>query len=161
VTTAPLPAERRYRPPARRRVNVFLKHLAAGWSVTASANEAGIDRRRFYEYRADDETFAAQWDEAWDRGSDVLVDELHRRALGYDEETWDGDGNLLRRVRRYSDPSLIAALKARRPDEYRDNASGAVVVPTVIVLESAFQGRPAIEAEVVDVSARELTEGEA
>jgi hypothetical protein len=87
VTAAPLPAERRLRPPAKQRVRVFLEHLAAGWSVTAASNEAGIDRRRFYEHRADDETFAEAWDEAWQRGTDVLVDELHRRALGYDGTT--------------------------------------------------------------------------
>jgi hypothetical protein len=138
---------------------VFLEHLAAGWSVTAAAGEAGCDRRRFYEYRDADEAFAAAWEDAWQRGTDVLVDELHRRALGYDEETWDGDGNLLRRVRRYSDPSLIAALKARDPERFRDNAQVAVTVPTVFVLESAFAGQRAIEAETVEAEAVELPEG--
>jgi hypothetical protein len=154
MTAAPLPAERRLRPPAKRRVNLFLKHLAAGWSVTAAANEAGVDRRRFYEFRADDEAFAAAWDEAWERGSDVLVDELHRRALGYDEETWDGEGNLVRRVRRYSDPSLIAALKARRPEEYRDNMRVEHSGPGGGAIVTEHREKLTLEAALVQVKER-------
>jgi hypothetical protein len=36
-----------------------------------------------YELREQDETFAAAWADAWEQGTDVLEDELRRRALGY------------------------------------------------------------------------------
>lgn len=100
----------------------FLEALAAGWSVTKSAGLAGTDRRRLYEQRDQDEEFASAWAEAVELGTDALEDELRRRSIdGYDEETFDGKGELVRRVRRLSPQDLITALKARRPEVYREN----------------------------------------
>ncbi len=101
----------------------FLEALASGWSIAHAAGHAGHGRQRFYELRDTDEVFASAWDNAYESGTDVLEDELRRRALGYDEETFDGEGKLIRRTRRHSDPSLIQALKARRPDRHRDNVA--------------------------------------
>ncbi len=89
--------------------------------MTESAAAAGVDKRRFYELRAQDEGFAAEWEEANQSGADIVEDELRRRAFGYDEETWDGDGNLLRRVRRKDTQALLAMARARRPEKFRDN----------------------------------------
>ena len=100
---------------------LFLEALRAGWTVANAATRSGFARQRFYELRESDETFAQEWDEAIESGTQVLEDELHRRAMeGWDEETFDGDGALMRRVRRYSPALLIFSLKARKPDVYRD-----------------------------------------
>lgn len=100
----------------------FLEALAEGWSVTKAAGLAGVDRRRLYEQRDQDEEFASAWAEAVELGTDALEDELRRRSIdGYDEETFDGKGELVRRVRRLSPQDLITALKARRPEVYREN----------------------------------------
>jgi hypothetical protein len=101
----------------------FLELLGEGWSVSKAAKAAGSDRRRMYEARADDETFAAAWDEELERGTELLEDELRRRATeGWTEETRDGDGKVMRVVERYLPHLLVSLLKARRPELYRDNA---------------------------------------
>jgi hypothetical protein len=161
VTTVPLPAQRRRLRLAKKERDVFLEALANAWKVNEAAALAGHHRQRFYEARAADESFAAAWDAAEKEGIEVAENELRRRGIdGYDEMTFDGEDKLIRRVHRYDTPALVAWVKAHDP-RYRDNAAAAVVVPTVIVLESAFQGRAPIEAEVVESTARELPEAEA
>lgn len=153
---APSQTERRRRYPAvpLEARAPFLEALAAGWSVTHAAARATVDRQRFYELRDADDEFAEQWDEALDAGTHVLEDEALRRAVeGYDEDTVDADGNLLRRVRRYDSALLQTLLKGRLP-RYREGANVNVTVPAVFVLESAFAGRRPIESPT-----RELTEG--
>ena len=169
MSTLPQPAEQRRRPsrkPAKRDRNLFLEALAAGWTVSHAAKRTGIARGRFYELREVDESFAAVWDEALESGTQVLENELHRRALeGWDEDSYDGDGNLVRRVRRYSPALLIFSLKARKPDVYRDNAHLTVSGPGggPIELEAGYQ--PATLADVVrlaqELGVVDVVEGEA
>jgi hypothetical protein len=122
--SAPKPAQRRRRsiPPKAR--EKFLEALRAGWSVTHAATRAGHARQRFYESRERDEEFALAWEEAVEAGTDRLEDEAFRRAVeGYDEDTFDGDGNLIRRVRKYDNATIQALLKGRRPDKYREGTT--------------------------------------
>lgn len=122
-------SQRARRPLSQTARSKFLEALAAGWSVAHAAERAGFARQRFYEMREDDEAFASAWEEARERGIEVLEDELRRRALeGWDEETFGSDGQLLRRVRRYNPAYLIFALKAARPEVYRDNNVSRVEV---------------------------------
>jgi hypothetical protein len=101
-------------------------------SVTGTAARAGHHRQRFYELREADEELAGAWAEALEHGTDLLEDELRRRGLeGSDEETFDRDGALVRRLRPISPPDLITALKARRPNVYRDNGSTATKTAAV------------------------------
>jgi hypothetical protein len=82
-----------------------------------------LHRRTFYKVRDRDERFAQAWDEAFELGTEMLEDELRRRALdGWHEDTFDGDGKLTRRVHRFSSNDLLTMLKARRPELYRENA---------------------------------------
>jgi hypothetical protein len=142
---APLPAERRKRRIAKKDRVRFLEALAAGWSVTHAASRAGFARQRFYELREEDEGFAGAWGEAWEAGTDVLEDELRRRAVdGYDENTYDGAGELIRRVHRFDNAGLVKALAARRPDKYREGANVEVTTPVMFVLDSAFARTPGI-----------------
>jgi AcrR family transcriptional regulator len=128
----------------------FLEALAHGWSVKHAAEAGGHIRQVFYELRDRDEEFAAAWAEAIEAGTEKLEDEARRRGVdGYDEETFDGEGQLVRRVRRYDSALLQLLLRGRRPDKYRDGAGVALQTPAVFVLESAF-GPEVIEAEAVE-----------
>jgi hypothetical protein len=94
--------------------------------VTAAAGKGGRNPRRFYELRHESEEFAAAWEEALERGTQVLEEELRRRAVdGWEETTREyRDGVLVRETvaTRYSPQLLVVLLKARRPEVYRDNA---------------------------------------
>ena len=124
VVPNPSPEQRRRRSRLTKSERAaFLEAVAGGWSIAHAAERAGRHRRRFYEERDRDAEFAAQWDEAIERGIEVLEDELTRRAKeGWLDEEYNGAGELVRRVRRYSPALLIFSLKARKPDVYRDNA---------------------------------------
>lgn len=89
----------------------FLGALAAGNSVTASCQAAGVGRVSVYEWRHDDEAFADQWDDAVEQSVDLLEDEARRRAMAQ------------------SDTLLIFLLKSRRPSIYRPPPLKAVFVP--------------------------------
>jgi len=129
----------------------FLAGLRDALTVSGASEVVGVARQRFYELRAADEGFAQAWADAWETGTDLLEDELKRRAMGYDETTFDGEGRVLRRVHRYDTVAMVALLKARRPELYRDNGSPSG--PVTIVLQSAFGGVPEIvEGEAIEVA---------
>lgn len=124
----------------------FLTALAAGWAVRHAAKLAGHSFQRWYELRDSDEDFAGAWAEAIEQGTQRLEDEALRRAVdGYDEETFDGEDTLVRRVRRYDGALLQMLLKGRRPETYREGAAVEMMMPAVFVIESAF-ARADIEA---------------
>ena len=149
--TRPLPAQRAKHSITAEERECFLARLAHGWSVTHAAQEAGHARQRFYELRDEEKAFADQWAHALDAGTEVLEDEARRRAVdGYDEETFDAEGRLLRRVRRYDGALLQLLLRGRRPEKYRDNASVEVQTPAVFVLESAFGEEEIVEGEATE-----------
>jgi hypothetical protein len=134
----------------------FLNALREGYSVTHAAKPTGHARQRFYELREEDEAFAAAWQDAWEAGTDLLEDELRRRAMGYDEVTYDGEGKVLRRVHRYDTPAIVMALKARRPDVYRENVARVELTGRdggPVELEAGY--KPTTLADVVRL-AREL-----
>jgi hypothetical protein len=137
--------------------DVFLAAVSEGWSATSASERAGADRKRFYELKAEDEAFAEQWAEAYEQATQMLEDELRRRSVeGWDEETFDGDGKLLRRVRRMLPHDLHLQLKARRPEVYRENARvdvrAGIDLPS---LESSL-GRPVTSLKDVIERAQEL-----
>lgn len=134
---------------------MFLDALRQGYSVTHAAKPTGHARQRMYELRELDEDFAAAWADAWEAGTDLLEDELRRRALGYDEVTYDGDGKVLRRVHRFDTPAIVMALKARRPDLYRENARVEVTGREGGPIELEAGYKPTTIADVVAL-AREL-----
>jgi hypothetical protein len=82
----------------------FLDELEVGSSVSFAARAAGGTTQNFKKWRADDENFAADWDEAEEAGTDHLEDEAYARAV------------------KKSDPLMMFMLKARRPEKF-DRAS--------------------------------------
>lgn len=131
-------------PKARPRwVKAFLTALSETGNVTASAKLAKIDRTRAYQYRGEDESFVAEWEDAVEQAADVLELEAHRRAYhGVDEpvihqgelsgvwvnkegdtvaEGTDGARMIPLTVKKYSDTLLMFLLKGMRPKKFRDN----------------------------------------
>lgn len=78
----------------------FLATLEETCNVSASARAAGLGRRTVYEWREDDPTFAADWDEAEEIAADKLEQVARERAI---------DG---------SDRMLEILLKAHRPEKF-------------------------------------------
>lgn len=76
----------------------FLKLLRERGNATEAAKYAGISRGRAYAWRDEDPEFAAKWEEALEAGTDRLVEEAEKRALGG------------------SDTLLMFLIKGRRPE---------------------------------------------
>lgn len=143
MTSRPGSRERAPRAPSDAERGKFLSELAEGWSVTRAAEHADVGRQRFYELRQADAEFAKAWDDALEVGTDALRDELRRRAVeGWDEDTFDGEGKLVRRVRRLASNDLLAELKRRDP-AYRDSAQVQVAAVAVSTTQPAIESRPA------------------
>jgi hypothetical protein len=105
----------------RQRRDDFLEHLREGLTVSAAAEKAGHDRRRFYELRNTDAAFAQEWEDAYEQGTDALEDEARRRAVdGWDEAVYQ-KGELAGTVRKYDSKLLELLLRARRPERFREH----------------------------------------
>ncbi len=100
----------------------FLAALASGWSVSKAALVADVARASIYRHRAADPTFAAAWDEALETGSDAIEDEARRRAVDGVSRPVFYKGKVCGTVQECSDSLLLAILRARRPEKYRDNS---------------------------------------
>ncbi len=100
----------------------FLELLSQGATVSAAAQGAGYARASLYRWRKAREDFAAAWDEALEVGTDLLEDEVLRRAKDGTAEPRFYEGAVCGHVQRYSDTLAIFLLKARRPEKYGDRA---------------------------------------
>lgn len=119
---------------------LFLEELERRGVVTDAARAAGVARRTAYEWRAADEVFAKEWDNALDVAIDAAETEAWRRGIeGVDEPVIgrvarDQDG-VITYVKKYSDGLLTTILKANRPEKYRERTdvqhSGAIQVEFV------------------------------
>ncbi len=93
----------------------FLAHLRETCNVGKSAKAVGIGRSTVYQWRKEDENFAAQIDEAKRDAIEALEDEVHRRAF---------EGSLVitknGTYTQYSDTLAIFLLKAHAPERYMD-----------------------------------------
>src|SRR5262249_29613452 len=76
---------------AQRKKELFLERFAACGNVSQACRESGVPRRTVYGWLQDanDEAFAAAYAEAEQQALDALVEEVRRRATGFDvvEET--------------------------------------------------------------------------
>lgn len=100
----------------------FIDALEATGNVCKSCEIAGMGRKTAYEWRDLDPRFAAQWEKAVDRGTDMLEDEAVRRAAEGTLEPVFQAGVCVGHVRKFSDTLLIFMLKARRPAKFKDRA---------------------------------------
>lgn len=107
----------------------FLDGLRDGWSVTRSAEGAGINYTTAYDWRnkslaskredgtyADD--FCVRWEQANEQGIDKLEDEVKRRAFhGVEKPVYQG-GILVGSVTEYSDTLAGLVMRGKRPGVY-------------------------------------------
>ena len=95
----------------------------SGGNVARACEAVDICRMTAYEWRSEDEDFAASWDHAKQIGLDALEDEATRRAF----EGWDEpivyQGVVTDTMKRYSDTLLVFLLKGGKPDKYRERSS--------------------------------------
>lgn len=130
------------RPVSEEDKQVFLAALEEGWSMTRAALMANHTKATFDYHREKDEEFAAAARAAVEAGTDKHRDNVADASFnGWDEVTTDGDGKVLRVVRR-RDPRLSLIELKRRDPEYRDNAQVAVHGPTVNVLQIEDRSAP-------------------
>ena len=61
---------------------LILEVLAVGGTVAEAAKHAGVGRSSIFAWKAADPSFAAEFEEAYDAGSDRYEMEARRRALG-------------------------------------------------------------------------------
>jgi hypothetical protein len=104
------------------RVELFLTTLSQGGTVTAAAEKANIGRRTVYDWKEADPDFAAQFEDAYQRGIAVLEDEAVRRAYHGVQRPVYQRGVVAGHVTEYSDSLLMFLLKSRDP-RFRDKAT--------------------------------------
>jgi len=92
----------------------FLSALRDSANVSEAARAAGLGRQTVYEWRADDQDFAAAWDEAAEAALDDLEKVAWDRARGWRDEA---TGRYL-----YSDRMLELLLKANRKGKYAERS---------------------------------------
>jgi hypothetical protein len=83
----------------------FLERLARG-AVRAAAKAAGSARRSLYRWRQADAELAAAWDDALEVDTDLLEDDVLRRALHGVAEPRFYEGEVCGHVRKYNDALL-------------------------------------------------------
>lgn len=128
----------------------FLGGLREGLTPKEAAERIGISRTTVFQWKRDDETFYARWDEAIDEGTDLLEKEARRRAVeGVVEPVWH-QGAQCGEVRRYSDGLLTLMLKGRRSaiynterHEHTGEGGGPIATETKVTVEfvDAVDGR--------------------
>lgn len=117
--------------------------IASGGNVTEACRVCGIGRRTVYDWRSEDEVFEAAFKQACEYGTDVMEDEVTRRAFQGTEKPVFYLGNECGRIREYSDTLAIFMLKARRPEKFKDRSSVDTTLNGVVQIE-------AIERRIID-----------
>ena len=103
-----------------RRLKAFLDTIVeTGGNITKACKKIHVARATMYERRQENPEFKKQWDEAVDRGIDVLEDEAKRRAYDGVIKPLFHDGKRIGSVRTYSDMLMALMLKAHRT-KYKD-----------------------------------------
>lgn len=105
-----------------KRADLILDVLREGGSMTQAASRAGICFKTAYNWVRDHPDFAAEVELAKEQGTDRLEDRLTELAY---------DGNVV---------ALLASLKARRPEKWREKQQHEVSGPggsalTIVIAE--------------------------
>lgn len=121
-----------------RRKAIFIRTLAQTGVVSRAATAAGWPRGHAYTIRGEDAEFAKLWDQAAEFATDALEEAARTRAIDGVSKPVYQQKELVGYVTEYSDTLLIQLLKAKRPQEFRENVSlqadvkgGVLVVPGV------------------------------
>lgn len=117
----------------RRRETVtraFLANLREFGNHTLASAAAGISRETAYRWLREDPTFAAGYEDASEAATERLEAEAWRRAYEGNEYTrrsyWKGQVVGEDVKREYSDVLMLALLKARAPQRYRETVTADI-----------------------------------
>lgn len=109
---------------------LFLRNYAAIGVITAAAKASGIDRGQHYDWLARSDKYPGyrkQFEDAHEQACDRLETEMIRRGVqGWDEPVFgkqpgkDTGTGVVGHIRKWSDRMLEIALKARRPEKFRE-----------------------------------------
>lgn len=137
-----------------RKMRIFVRTLAATGIISRAAARAGWTTSYAYKLRKDDAEFAAAWDNALEYSTDSVEMEARRRAVEGTMKPVYQQGKLVGHVREYSDSLLTTLLKAKRPNEFRENVKaevehkgGVLVVPGVASDDAWEKAAAANQAE--------------
>jgi hypothetical protein len=109
-------------------IDKFLTILSDnGGIVVDAAKDVGVARKNLYDKRESDPLFRKRWNQAVDRGIEILEDEAKRRASEGTEEPVFYMGRIVGTVRRKSDYLMGLLLKGHRP-RYRKESEGSFSV---------------------------------
>ncbi|MEM0909828.1 MAG: terminase [Pseudomonadota bacterium] len=97
----------------------FLNMLAETANVSAAARHIGMSRRRMYQIKDTDPSFAEDWENAIDEGVDSLELEARRRAKDGTSKPLMYQGEKCGEVIEYSDTLMMFLLRAHRPEKYK------------------------------------------
>jgi hypothetical protein len=131
----------------------FLKTLGETCNVSEACRRAGIGRASAYDWRDDDQGFAAAWAEAEQEAADRLEREAWRRGVDGIDKPITYQGKVTDTYREYSDRMLELLLKAHRPDKYverrevtgKDGAPITVVEHRIVHVSQQADGKITIE----------------
>lgn len=126
----------------------FLAALAVFGTVTKAAKISGWNRESAYVARREDPDFKDAWDNALEMAWDALEEEARRRAVHGVLEPIYYQGQLVDKVRKYSDQLLSKLLEGRRPGTFRPAQKVEVAgpdggpVPVVLNIPPRAEGKP-------------------
>lgn len=98
----------------------FLAVLRETCNVSEACRTAGISRSTAYEWRAENEKFAADWHDAEEEAADKLEREAWRRAVEGVDKPIVHQGVITATYKEYSDRMLEILLKGHKPDKYTE-----------------------------------------
>jgi hypothetical protein len=99
----------------------FLQKLrSSAGNVSNAAKAAGISRSSAYEHKSNDADFSTSWDNVIDDVVDTMEQELYRRSTKGVLEPIFYKGEMVAKVRKFSDRLLEFGLKGKRPEIYRE-----------------------------------------
>jgi hypothetical protein len=100
----------------------FLAAFAVCGSIVKAARWAHISRQTHYDWM-EDPTYRAAFEEAWKRAADALEAEAVRRAHDGIRKAVRYKGRVVGYETEFSDTLLLALLKAKKSNEYRDKST--------------------------------------
>lgn len=140
---------------------MFISVLSESCNVSEACRAAGIGRTTAYEWRRDDLTFAAQWDEAEEEAADRLEREAWRRAVDGTDKPVTHQGVITATYKEYSDRMLEILLKAHRPEKFvekvRNEHTGANGGP--IQTEQVSADAESFRSRIAGIAARKTEAG--
>jgi hypothetical protein len=149
------PAPEPQRGPSATSLKSFLHFLSRSGSVTFAAQQSKLDRRTVYRLKANDEAFAAQWDEALNLGIDRLQDDAMQRALNGTERHLWRNGRQVGSVLQYDNKLLQFLLRAHRPEIYSEKRQSAVPPLPFDLAKRLAASAPRLEAHLAERRAEE------